>query len=571
MKLARVSRSLEIAVAAVEDFSAASSRYPAGINSAMIHLEKDPANLLGEIIRQRVAVFDAAAGDEAKQQEIQERCARDPIYFINNWVWTYDPRRKPSTMPFCMFARQEDFIRWLLDRVDASEDGIVEKSRDAGLSWLCIAFSAWQFLYVPGSKVTFGSRKGDLVDTLGNPDSLFEKFRILLKNLPEWMRPLNYSDNELRFVNRENGASVTGEAGDQMGRGGRSTLYFLDEFAFVERANKVDAAVSDNSDVKLYVSTPNGNGNAFAKKRHSGNFPVFQIHWLDDPRKNGWVIRGEDGEILERGVGRGAPSNAVYPWYERKCKTLDPVIRAQEVDIDYNASIDGICIPYDWIRSAVMLPLPEIGAKNAGMDVADGGKDKTVFIHRSGPVVREEWIHSWSEGNTTQTAFKARQLGERYGIDRLYFDGIGVGAGVGGTLKSTEEIQFRHTAINSQARATDVEWVEFGKRSGPDIFANIRAELWWRLRRRFERTYEHVTGVAVHPLCDLISIPNHPELISQLGQPLRKFTSTGRILIESKDDMKTRGVDSPDFADALAFAFADIPDKTGVPDWLKKY
>ena len=148
MKLARISRTLEIAVAAVEDFSAASSRYPAGINSALIHLEKDPANLLAEIIRQRMVLFDGAAVDEAKQKEILERCANDPIYFINNFVWTYDPRRKPSTMPFCMFARQEDFIRWLLDRVDASEDGIVEKSRDAGLSWLCIAFAAWQFLFL---------------------------------------------------------------------------------------------------------------------------------------------------------------------------------------------------------------------------------------------------------------------------------------------------------------------------------------------------------------------------------------------------------------------------------------
>jgi hypothetical protein len=42
-------------------------------------------------------------------------------------------------------------------------------------------------------------------------------------------------------------------------------------------------------------------------------------------------------------------------------------------------------------------------------------------------------------------------------------------------------------------------------------------------------------------------------------------------MIESKEDMKARQVDSPDRADALTLAFADIPQKDGIPEWLKKY
>lgn len=574
LNISRIQRSLTLAVSELDDFSNVSSRYPSGVNSTVLYLAKHPDHPIAELVNGRIAEFDRADDDEAVQQAIMERCANDPHYFIESWVWTYDPRRKPSTIPFALFERQKEFIDWLLDRIELSEDGVVEKSRDAGLSWICIAFALWQFLFVPGSKVTFGSRKKELVDSLGQPDSLFEKFRIAVKNLPSWMRPINMSDNEMRFVNRENGSTVTGEAGDNMGRGGRSTLYFLDEFAFVKRADTVDAAVGDNSEVKIYVSTPNGPANSFAKKRHSGNFPVFQIHWKQDPRKWHWELEGVNGTIIQKGTGMGAPAGAKYPWYEKKKRTTDPIKLAQEVDIDYNASIDGICIPHAWVLAALNLPLPEAGVRNAGMDVADGGADDTVFIFRHGPTVKLNNIHTRPEGNTTQTAFWARQLAERYMVETFYFDAIGVGAGVSGTLRTAEmdgELDFTQIPVISGATATDVKWPEFGNRPGPTIFGNVRAELWWRLRCRFERTYEYVNGIAQHPLDTLISIPNDPELIAQLSQPLRRFSTTGRILIESKEDMKARQVDSPDRADALAFAFADIPQKDGIPAWLKNY
>jgi phage terminase large subunit len=54
----------------------------------------------------------------------------------------------------------------------------------------------------------------------------------------------------------------------------------------------------------------------------------------------------------------------------------------------------------------------------------------------------------------------------------------------------------------------------------------------------------------------MISIPNHPELIAQLSLPLWQTTDTGKTKLESKPDMKKRGVGSPDFADALAYRYA---------------
>jgi len=373
MRLADLDRYFEKAIETIAD-KESEEGLPPGIRQALELIEREPQHPKAETIRRRIDAYNRAIVDEDFQAEELRRCAESPVYWINNWVWTFDPRRKPSNIPFDLFPKQAEFLEWLQARLDNQEDGVVEKSRDEGLSWLCISFSTWLWLFYTSSKVTVGSRKEKLVDQLGDPDSLFEKVRILLKSLPPWMKPQEhqYGDNKLRFSNRLNGSTITGEAGDNMGRGGRSSLYFLDEFAFVERSQRVDAAVSENSDVKIYVSTPNGNGNTFAKKRHSGQYPVFRIHWTDDPRKDA-------------------------AWYAKRKAQLDPVVLAQEIDIDYAASIEGVCIPNAWVMAAVNLKLPAMGRLTAGFDVADEGRNKNVIIIAKGPVVLH--IEAWAEGD----------------------------------------------------------------------------------------------------------------------------------------------------------------------------
>jgi len=224
------------------------AHYPPGIQQAIDAIPQldDAEPALVKAIERRRTLLDRARTDMAFRGEEWEKCRKDPAYFVSNWCWTYDPRRSPSNIPFDLFDRQAQYLHWLKDRIKAKEDGVVEKSRDMGLSWLCVAFAAHQLLFIPGTKITFGSRKEILVDRIGDPDSLFEKLRMLMEQLPLWMRPKQYGDGFLKIVNGDNGSTITGESGDNMGRGGRSRLYFLDEFAFVARAQKVDAAVSNN-------------------------------------------------------------------------------------------------------------------------------------------------------------------------------------------------------------------------------------------------------------------------------------------------------------------------------------
>lgn len=472
-------------------------------------------------------------------QEIERLyCAHDLLHWVNHWAWTYDPREAVSTLPFDLFPKQEEFLGWLQAREAAQEDGLAEKSRDVGFTWLCCTYALHAWLFRDGCAIGFGSRKESLVDTLGDPDSIFEKLRILLRNLPAWMRPAGFSekehDNFCKLLNPANGSTITGEGGDNIGRGGRKTLYFIDEAAHLERPQRIEAALSATTRCRIWVSTPNGPGNPFAKKRFSGRIPVFTFHWRDDPRKD-------------------------EAWYAAEQRRLnDPVIVAQELDIDYTASIAGICIPARWVRAAVGLELLARGPVAAGLDIAEEGRNRSVFIARQGPVVRMPTV--LAPGNTTRTAYAAVGEAERAAATVLSYDSVGVGAGVRGTLDSMErKLPFTPQAVNTGQAPTETRWPD--GRTSKERFLNLRAELWWTLRLRFEKAYEYrlwqqeAEGGFEHPAEEMISLPDCSELIAQLSLPLAEPTETGKVQIESKKKMRARGVESPDHADALALAF----------------
>src|SRR5262249_15330507 len=107
-------------------------------------------------------------GDDRRLQALELAvCAADPVHWVNRWGWTYDPRELVSTLPFDLFPRQVEFLRWLAEREARQEDGLVEKSRDMGASFLCCAHALHGWLFRPGYQVGFGSRKLEYVDEKG--------------------------------------------------------------------------------------------------------------------------------------------------------------------------------------------------------------------------------------------------------------------------------------------------------------------------------------------------------------------------------------------------------------------
>ena len=164
-----------------------------------------------------------------------------------------------------------------------------------------------------------------------------------------------------------------------------------------------------------------------------------------------------------------------------------------------------------------------------GVDVARFGSDKTALCVRRGWSV--EYLRSFERIDTMRTAGEAVALVRDHDIPAVFVDEGGLGAGVVDRLR--------------ELRAP-VYGVQFGgKARQSGRFANMRAEIFWELRRLFND--------------GLIAIPPDEELISQLLGLRYDVTSAGQVKMESKTALRRRGLRSPDKADALALAFMEPP------------
>lgn len=451
----------------------------------------------------------------------------NPVAFIRDWGITFDPRMAerglPTTMPFILFPKQEEFIDWLVARWKGREDGLVEKSRDMGLSWLSVAIAVWMWLFHEGSVVGFGSRKEEYVDKLGDPKSLFWKARQFINYLPPEFQPAGWDDQKyaphMRIINPENASSIIGEAGDNIGRGNRTSIYFKDESAFYERPDAIDAALSQTSNCKIDISTPNGAGNPFYKKAHGGKIKKFVFDWRDDPRKDD-------------------------AWYADQCGKLEAHIVAQEIDRNYEASVINAFIDGETVKQAQLrgpANFPRTGRLRIGVDPARFGDDKFAVCIRRGPVCIA--IHETQKLDSIQGAIYVKSLIDPYGErpEQIAVDEIGVGAGVMDQLKAMYGNIV--VGINSSIRMDGEknELANFNvERSTETVYYNMRAFMWGEMKEWLKRS----------------SIPVDHDLKAELTA-VRYGYRGGSMLLESKDDMRKRGVKSPNKADALALTFAD--------------
>ncbi len=165
-----------------------------------------------------------------------------------------------------------------------------------------------------------------------------------------------------------------------------------------------------------------------------------------------------------------------------------------------------------------------------GLDVARFGTDATALAKRKGNAVNE--IRKWKNLDLMQTTgavvaeYEAVKLEDR--PIEILVDSIGLGAGVVDRLR---ELGLPARGINvaeSPAMGT--------------IYVNLRAELWGKMKAWLEKRD-----------CKL---PKDDSLLAELVAPRYTFNSSGKMKLESKDEMRKRGIGSPDMADALALTFA---------------
>ncbi|MGO9994701.1 MAG: TerL protein [Steroidobacteraceae bacterium] len=485
--------------------------------------------------------------------------------FIADWGYTTDPRliakNKSAMQRFALWPKQRDLVDFVLQRFERGELGVVVKSRDVGASWVAMALLVSLCVFRDKLAAGIASATEVKMDRSGDPDTLFHKGREFAKHLPAEFNGGFDGSRETNAYMRMSfpvtGSSITGEAGDQAGRGGRKSLYIVDEAAHFERPKLIDSALAATTDCRIDISSVNGNGNSFFDKAHNPAIPRFDITWRDDPRKN-------------------FPGST---WYADKVATLDPIIVAQEIDCNFAASVEGVIIPNEHVQAAidldVFLGVTPTGIRMAALDVGDRG-DRNAFAVRHG--CQLESVQSWSgkSGDIFSTTQRAFRLCDEFGLREFTYDADGLGAGVRGDARVINEQRaaargpvasatpaeyFAHQSIAAKeyrGSATPVhptKLVPRTNRKNEDFFANRKAQSWLHLQSLFREAYKARMGLPYDKAAYISingKIPELGKLVAELSQATVSETAAGKMLVDKIGEGKS----SPNLADAVVMCFA---------------
>jgi len=210
--------------------------------------------------------------------------------------------------------------------------------------------------------------------------------------------------------------------------------------------------------------------------------------------------------------------------------TMSPSQQAQELDCDFAAAVENTLLPLPAVLDSQKRHAPEDlfsgAAKILGVDVARYGDDRTVLFPRQGRMAFQP--KTFRQLSLMETVGQVAMSIEKWKPDAVFVDQTGLGAGVVDRLR-----ELGH----------EVQGVDFGSRAlrPTPRLKNRRAEMWWTMAEWVK---------------DGGCLPRVAGLAEELTAPTYRVDSNQVIQLESKDDMKARGLPSPDIADALALTFA---------------
>lgn len=171
--------------------------------------------------------------------------------------------------------------------------------------------------------------------------------------------------------------------------------------------------------------------------------------------------------------------------------------------------------------------------KILGVDVARYGDDQTVIMLRQGRY--SELMGKWRGLSTAQTTAHVIAAFEKTKADAIVVDSDGIGATV------YDQLEFQGYKKHSDGRILLAEFHGGKPAFDENKYFNRRSEVWGEMRDW---------------LIAQAQIPDLQELHDDLVGPEYGYTPRNQIALEKKDDMKERGLSSPDLGDALAMTFA---------------
>lgn len=322
------------------------------------------------------------------------------------------------------------------------------------------------------------------------------------------MLEVNESELWVRFTHNGSMIRVYGADNPDAMRGVRLDGVVIDEVAQIKPEvwdEVLQPALADRRGWALFIGTPKG-VNLFSKL-------YFEAQNLPDWHAALYTVY--DTDALD--------ANEV----ERIRLSSDENTFRREMLCDFSAAGDDQLLSLNDIvlatRRHYRKDQYDFAAKVLGVDPARFGDDRSVIAKRQGLVASEPIVLRGVD-NMTLAAHVASEI-ERWQPDAVFVD-EGNGAGVIDRLR-----QLGHHVIG----------VHFGGKAGKARYVNKRSEMWYEMRDWV------LSGGA---------IPNITALTQDLAAPTYSFDNQDRIVLESKDDIKARGLPSPDLGDALALTFA---------------
>jgi len=286
------------------------------------------------------------------------KCARNPIYFINEYCKVVSFVSKNgyenvmSVRPFKLWQFQEDCINDFL----TYKNNIILKSRQVGMSTLVAAYATWMFLFHPPANILIVATKQDVAK------NLLRKVKVVISNLPKWMRQyLKVEKESVHTMESSRGSIIKAVAtSDDVGVSEALSLLIVDEAAIIKNMDKLWLGLKPTISTGgrcILLSTPRGVGNLF--------------HKLYESSAKKWENQkpGEDGCNNFNGIKldwRCVPARD-DAWFESQTKDMDEKEIAQEYECDFLSSGDTLV-------SAHIMKMLEKSTKNpVRKEGSDGG------------------------------------------------------------------------------------------------------------------------------------------------------------------------------------------------------
>jgi len=502
--------------------------------------------------------------------------------FISQWGVTSDPRRAATgstLIPLILYPKQIELVDFEVDCFRDGVPGTVVKARGVGASYVsCAVLVSLAVLGNKGFTATIGSATEPKIDgSRANKNTLFFKLREFADNLPPQFRAgYTPADSTYMFMSfPEQSAEINGEAGKQIGRGGRASMVVLDEAAWLPDSQAIYESLSATSPCVISLSSVNGSANFFYDLAQNASVNNFMFGWRDFPP---YCVEG---------------------WYQKTLALWGQVVFDQEYGCDWSSSKERIIIPKSHVESAIvnvekMLDMGlniTRGKFRMGFDCAAEGADKNaVAVFQGNTLV---WAESWSGKGDDLLGSCARvfKIADRFGIREIEFDADGLGLGIPGHFRALNEKRIAsRPPLTSDMSPEDyfasgngaitgkpfhaggevidpLKWVigssAADKTRNEDAFANVRAQGAFNMAHSFAQTHRLMqsTEDSFDPSdCIFLSdaIPEISRIGLELSQPQYKTSSAGLYLVDKKPDNSA----SPNFFDAILIARS--PRKAGI-------